>query len=81
MSTMLIVHKPGEMPRIGYPNPAKLLESLREWKTKNPGATIYVIQAQDLPTPGTVWVETIENAILIEELVEGPDEWPEDDDL
>jgi hypothetical protein len=76
---MLIVHKPGEIPRIGYLNTADELASMREWQASNPGASIYVVQAQELPSPGTAWVDTIEQAIFNAEWVNGPDqdEWPD----
>lgn len=79
MSTMLIVHKPGESPRIGYLKPADELASMREWQEGNPGASIYVVQAQKLPSPGTAWVDTIEQAIFNAEWLNGPDpeDWPD----
>lgn len=81
MATMLIVHKPPNCPRIGYLNPADELASMREWQAANPGASIYVVQASiDLPSPGTAWVDTIEQAIFNAEWAEGPDPWPDDDD-
>jgi hypothetical protein len=79
MQTMLIVHKPGECPRIGYLNPANELASMREWQADNAGAAIYVVQAQELPTPGTGSVYTIEQAIFEAEMAEGPDPWTDDD--
>lgn len=77
---MLIVHVPGMCPRIGYLNPADELASMREWQAANPGASIYVVRASiDLPSPGTAWVDTIEQAIHNEEWAQGPseDEWPD----
>lgn len=79
MKSMLIVHEPGKIPRIGYLNPADELASMREWQAANKGAAIYVVQAAELPSPGTGWVSTIEQAIFDAEWAEGPDPWPEDE--
>lgn len=76
MQSMLIVHVPGMTPRIGYLRPGDGLASMREWREANPGANIYVVQAQDLPEPGTACVATLEEAIWEAELAAELDEGP-----
>ena len=70
MQTMFIVHTPGWSPRIGYPT-GDPVTSLREWQERNPGAAIYVVQAQDLPAPGTASVDTAASFIAMEEATAG----------
>lgn len=67
MTAMLIVHKPGQCPRIGY-TIGDEAESLRKWQQANPGAAIYVIQSSvDLPPPGTAWVQSSEEFLQMDD--------------
>ena len=66
MQTMFIIHEPGKVPRVGYPIGDEAT-SLREWQKHNPGAAIYVLQAQDLPPPGTSAAQTAEEFLAMDD--------------
>lgn len=65
MTAMLIVHPPGKAPRVGYPI-GDLADNLRELKKHYPGAAIYVLQAPDVPPPGTAVALTAEEVLAID---------------
>lgn len=68
METMFIIHEPGKVPRVGYPTGDEAA-SLREWQKHHEGAAIYVLQAAEVPPPGTVAVQSAEEFLMIDELV------------
>lgn len=66
MKTLFIIHPPGKAPRVGYPI-GDVGYSLREWRRCFPDAAIYVIQAADLPAPGSAVVVTAEECLAIDD--------------
>lgn len=65
MKTMFIIHQPGR-DRVGYPLGDEA-ENLRDWKKHHPDAAIYVLQAPDVPPPGTAVVLTAEECLAIDD--------------
>lgn len=63
---MLIVHQPGKALRVGY-TIGNVANNLREWKKHCPNAAIYVIQAANLPAPGSAVVVTAEEYLSIDD--------------
>jgi hypothetical protein len=66
MTTLFIIHQQGQAPRVGYPIGDKAA-SLRKWKESHPGSAIYVLQAHDVPAPGTAVVVTAEEFLAIDD--------------
>lgn len=66
MKTLFIIHQPGKAPRVGYPLGDEAT-SLRKWQESHPGAAIYVLQAPDVPPPGTAVVLTAEECLAIDD--------------
>ena len=66
MKTMFIIHQPGKAPRVGYPLGDEAT-SLRKWKESHPGAAIYVLQAPEVPPPGTAVTLTAEECLAIDD--------------
>jgi len=66
MKTMFIIHQAGKAPRVGYPLGDEA-ENLRDWKKHHPDAAIYVLQAPDVPPPGTAVVVTAEEFLAIDD--------------
>lgn len=66
MQTMFIIHHAGKVPRIGRPIGDEAT-SLRKWQADNPGAAIYVLQAQDLPPIGTAYVQTADEFLAMDD--------------
>jgi len=64
MKTMFIIHQPGNAPRVGY-QLGDEATSLRKWQESYPGAAIYVLQAPDVPPPGTAVVVTADEFLAI----------------
>ncbi len=71
MKTMFIIHEPGMAPRIGYPTGDEAT-SLRDWQKHHQGAEIYVLQAPELPVPGTACCMTAQEFLMIDELTVAP---------
>lgn len=40
---------------------------MRKWQADNPGAAIYVLQAQDLPPIGTAYVQTADEFLAMDD--------------
>lgn len=66
MKTLFIIHQPGKAPRVGY-QLGDEATSLRKWQESHPGAAIYVLQAPDVPPPGTAVVLTAEECLAIDD--------------
>ena len=62
MKTMLIIHPPGKTPLIAYPA-GDLEASIRTQRRYYVGATIYVVQAEDIPDAGSATVVTAEECL------------------
>ena len=62
MKTMFIIHPPGRTPLIAYPA-GDLEESIRAQRRYHVGATIYVVQAEDIPDAGSATVVTAEECL------------------
>jgi hypothetical protein len=68
METMFIIHRPGMVPQVGYPT-GDTAASLREWQASNPDAAIYVIEAADVPPPGTAAVQTASEYLAMDDVM------------
>jgi hypothetical protein len=76
---LVIVHEPGMAPRLGH-TMGDEIESVREWRSANPSAAVYVVMSSmDLPTPGTSWVTTADEMIAIADEPDYDDDEPECD--
>lgn len=68
MQTMFIIHEQGKVPRVGYPTGDEAA-SLREWQKHHKGASIYVLQAAEVPPPGTAAVQSAEEFLMIDDIL------------